>query len=209
MKFLYGENQDFKETGTLFSEEEVRSHIDHYFKDSHYYFQSFVDRQPLARRPALFLVIISTPILVWTGLRLKQYLSERTPPLEMALLCGLFMIFSVMCLLGWTSFLQARNHPNPDEAVQKEKTNHKQKFVVKQGATKREIAYDYLLERGQLYEAKIAEIIDLTPTVRQITFQFGAANFIKSGVFVTESPVELALYDTLLVLSDGVFTVLI
>jgi len=209
MKFLYGENQDFKETGTLFSEEEVRSHIDHYFKDSHYYFQSFIDREPLPRRYALLLIVISTPVVVWIGLSLKQQFTINDPILETATSCALFTAFCMLFLLGWTSFLQARNHPDLDEVAQKEKGKHKQKFVAKQGRTKRETAYSHLLERGQLYEGKIAEITDLTPTVRQIAFHFGAANLIKSGVFVTESPVELTLYDTLLVLSDGNFTVLL
>ena len=208
MKFLYEENQDFKETGTLFSEEEVRSHIDHYFKDSHYYFQSFIDREPLSRRYALALIVISTPIVVWTGVNLTRPLSAgSTAGFEAALSCGVFGIFCVLCVLGWTSFLQARE--TPDEAAHKEKGKHKQKFVAKRGATKREIAYDHLLEMGLLYEGRIAEISELTPTVRQISFHFGPKNVIKSGVFVTESPVELALYDTLVVISDGNFAVLI
>lgn len=207
MKFLYAENQDFKDTGTLFSEEEVRSHIDHYFKDSRYYFQSFVDRQPLSRRQALGLIVISTPIVVWIGLTFKQRLSSSAPLLETATSCGLFAIFCVMCVLGWTSFLQARE--TPDDSAVREKGKHKHKFVAKKGATKREIAYDHLLETGVLYEGKIAEIIEMTPTVRQITFHFGPKTAIKSGVFVTESPVELEPYETLMVLSDEIFTVLI
>jgi hypothetical protein len=208
MKFLYEENQHFKESGTLFSEEEVRSHIDHYFKDSHYYFQSFIDRQPLARRQALALIVISTPLVVWTGFNFKHLLNSGSAgSLETALSCGVFAIFCVMCLLGWTSFLQVRE--TFDDTAQKEKDKQKQKFIPKRGATKRETAYDHLLETGVLYEGRIAEIIELTHTVRQISFHFGPKSVIKSGVFVTESPVELALYDTLVVISDGVFTVLI
>jgi len=209
MKFLYSENQDFKETNTLFSEEEVRSHIDHYFKDSHYYFQSFVDRQTLPRRPALILAATGTPLVLFTAYALHRYfvigIGYQTS--ELAFSCLFFGLFLFMCLLGWLGVLQASNAP--DDPAQKEKGKHKQKFVAKKGATKREIAYDHLLETGVIYEGKIAEIIELSPTVRQIAFHFGPKNVIRSGVFVTESPVELELYDTLVVLSDGTFKVLI
>jgi membrane protein implicated in regulation of membrane protease activity len=207
MKFLYDENRDFKETGLLFSEEEVRSHIDHYFQDSHYYFQSFIDREPLNRRQALALILISTPLVVWIGLSLKRNLSMEALQVDTAISCALFAIFCVMSVLGWTSFLQTRN--KPDESALKEKGKQKQKFVARKGATKREIAYDHLLQTGLIYEGKIAEIINLSLTVRQISFHFGTKTVIKSGAFVTESSVGLELYDTLVVLSDGAFTVLI
>jgi hypothetical protein len=207
MKFLYKENQDFKETGILFSEEEVRSHIDHYFKDSHYYFQSFVDRQPLPRRTAVFLISIGAPLALFAAYSLRRQFVLGYATAELAFSCLMFGVFLVFCLLGWLGVLQSPHAP--DEAAQKEKGKHKQKFVARRGATKREIAYDHLLETGVLYEGRIGEMSDLTPTVRQITFHFSPHNAIKSGVFVTESPIDLALYDTLVVLSDDIFSVLI
>ena len=128
---------------------------------------------------------------------------------ETGLTCALFAIVCVMCVLGWTSFLQVRHQPEPQEIAHKEKGKSKQKFAAEKGATRRDMAYDHLLETGLIYEGKIADITHLTPTVRQMTFHFGPKNAIQSGVFVTESPVELALYDSLVVLSDGIFTVLI
>lgn len=207
MKFLYVENQTFKETSILFSESEVQSHIDHYFQDSHYYFQSAGDRKPLARRTGFLLAIVSTPIAVWAGLSFRQNVIDASDSVDMGLSCVLFGVFLMICLVGWVGVLQSPN--TPDEIGSNEKRKDKQKFVAAKGYTRREMAYDHLLENGVVYAGKIAEIIPLTDTVRQISFHFGPKNAIQSGVFVTEAPVELELYDTLVVLSDGKFTVLI
>ena len=211
MKFLYDENQHYMDTHELFSQDEIKAHIDRYFKDSHYYFQSFVDREPLARCWGLPMMMLAMPLCVGAFFNggANLLLQGVATPVS-ALSCVFLCVGTLMFIMGFMTLVRPSQASSTNMMPQKGKDKSRKIAASRQPKTKRELAYEDLLGRGRLYEGKIDTITDLDSPLREIKFSFvNASKALQSAVFVTESSVELAPYETLVVLSDGTFTVLL
>ncbi len=212
MKFLYDQNQDYTQTHELFSQEEIRAHIDRYFKNSRTYLQTFVDREPLARRWGRPMLIFGVLLCVGGFFNGVSPGSRGEISLVSSLSCAFLVVGLLLVVMGTVTLLHPSHAPAAETLPQKGKDKSKKASPLTARKTAREIAYEELLGRGRLYEGKISEIVDLEPPLRQIRFTFAPdprSPVYQSAFFVTESPVELAPYDTLVVLSNGTVTVLL
>lgn len=207
MKFLYDENKEYAETQTLFSQEEIKAHIDRSFQAKRTYFQSIMDREALSPRQGVGLMLVSIGLLAAGLWSRPPEIAESV--LRSGLSCVMLAAGCVLLCLGLMALVQAFQHSADEAQMHKGKGKGKPRQLHMPNGP-RDLAYQELLGRGKLYQGRIAQITELEPPLREIRFHFSPdGTQIVSGAFITESSADLPPYETLVVLSNGEVTVLL
>jgi hypothetical protein len=183
MAFLYQENEDFETTRDLWSDE-AWEHIDRLLKKPPQTAPHSNSRDDKSIGCSLLMLACMGGGIAWAA---KNFTLFHI--MMIVAVCA----FGIMSLEIWVAWRKI----NPRYISFEEKT------------TRRHTAYDHLRLEGLVYIGGVIAINPLAPGLRQLDYWYKVGPDFKRDTFITASQLPLQIGESLFVLSDGQFAVLL